>query len=225
MQADISKSNKAQLPKIEDLFATGDDFDFENAEADQMDDASSLTATLEHVTHYNKFRNEKPYRKQLHILIAEDFVFSQKLLAGIIRGARNQAGESPSADIVATAREAWNLFLKKAPDICFVDLRLADGSGHTLARAMKEVDPLAYIIVVTANNFEEEIAVARQNNVDGFIVKPYTKKQILDAIEKYKTIAKAASKHPARFGSCAWARRSVARVARHPSPPSLRPRR
>ena len=57
-------------------------------------------------------------------------------------------------------------------------LNLTDGSGHTLARAIKEVDPNSQVIIITANHHEDEIKVARQNNVDGFITKPYNKKRI-----------------------------------------------
>jgi len=60
-----------------------------------------------------------------------------------------------------------------------------------LVRAIKEIDSSANVVVVTANNYEEELMVARQNNVDGFITKPYNKKQILDCIEKYKASTKS----------------------------------
>ena len=53
--------------------------------------------------------------------MAEDLVFAQKLMQDMLRGARNNAGESPLTDIVASVQEAWGVFLKKAPDICFID--------------------------------------------------------------------------------------------------------
>lgn len=97
-------------------------------------------------------------------------------------------------DAVQGIQDAWKVYLKGAPDIVFVDLGLIDGSGHTLARAIKELDSTACVIIVTANNYEEELGVARQNNVDGFITKPYNKKQIIDCLERYIGTLKSQTK-------------------------------
>ncbi len=162
-----------------------DDFE-DDSEEEIAQGPAALRVSPEQVELYQQSCGQKPYRKQLHILVVEDQVFSQKLLLEILRGVRvRNNNESPSIDAVQSVREAWKIFLKKAPDVVFVDLNLIDGSGHTLARAIKELDPQAQVIIVTANNFEEELNVARQNNVDGFITKPYNKKQILDGIDRY----------------------------------------
>lgn len=190
------------MDHIKDLFdqcAAGrnihtDDFGFEDvAEETEVDahGSASLLVSPEQVDLYQEAVAQKPYRRQLHILVVEDQVFSQKLLCEILRGVRvHNNNESPCIDAVQGLRDAWKIFVKKAPDVVFVDLNLVDGSGHTLARAMKELDPQAQVIIVTANNFEEELHVARQNNVDGFITKPYNKKQILDGIGRYIETAK-----------------------------------
>jgi CheY-like chemotaxis protein len=146
----------------------------------------ALIATSAQAEHYNQVREQKPYRKQLQLLVVEDQIFSQKLLCEILRSARvKNNNETPMIDAVSGIHDAWKTYLKKVPDLTFIDLGLADGSGHTLARAIKELDPTSYVVIVTANNYEEELSVARQNNVDGFISKPYTKKQIFDCIERY----------------------------------------
>ncbi len=109
--------------------------------------------------------------------------------AAVLRGGIRVTNTGDTPDVVTTIgrQEAWDIYLKTAPDIVFIDLHLADGSGHALAQAIKEIDAKSYVIVVTANNYTEEIDVANQNNVDAFIAKPYNKKTILDCIEKYIT--------------------------------------
>lgn len=180
---EIRKLLQSGTPRASSENELSDLDDSDESVATGMD---ALSVSPEQVTLYQEACTQKPYRHQLHILVAEDEVFSQKLLLEILRGVRiRNNNDSPTIDTVQTLREAWKLFLKKAPDIVFIDLNLADGSGHTLARAIKELDPTSQVIIITANNFEEEVNVARQNNVDGFITKPYNKKQILDGIDRY----------------------------------------
>lgn len=163
-----------------------DSLDDEEAEADAEDGPAALRVSPEQLELFYDTNRQKPYRLQLQILVVEDQVFSQKLLCEILRGVRvRNNNESPCVDAVMTVRDAWKMFLKKAPDIVFIDLNLIDGSGHALARAVKEISPQSQVIIVTANESEEEMNVARQNNVDGFITKPYNKKQILDGIARY----------------------------------------
>jgi two-component system chemotaxis response regulator CheY len=159
------------------------DDDLEMTVTDALD-ASKVSA--EQMEIFHEACANKHYRRQLHILVVEDVIFSQKLLCEILRSVRvRNNNDSPLIDAVQSLRAAWKIFLKRAPDIVFVDLNLIDGSGHTLARAIKEVDPQTNVIIVTANSSEEELSVARQNNVDGFITKPYNTRQILDGIGRY----------------------------------------
>lgn len=169
-----------------------DDFEDDTAE-EVAQGPAALRVSPEQIELFHEACAQKAYRRQLHILVVEDQVFSQKLLLEILRGVRvRNNNEGPMIDAVQSVRDAWKIFLKKAPDMVFVDLNLIDGSGHTLARAIKELDPQSQVIIVTANNFEEELNVARQNNVDGFIAKPYNKKQILDSIGRYVEATKPA---------------------------------
>jgi len=42
--------------------------------------------------------------------------------------------------------------------------------------------------MVTGNNSVEDVALAKSNNVNGFIVKPYNKSKILDCVESFLTL-------------------------------------
>ncbi len=190
---ELKAAIKSGIEALDGLFdnvqesATAEENEYDhNSTSNTQGGPAALVATSAQIEHYQQLCKEKRYRKQLHILVVEDQIFSQKLLCDVLRSVRaHNNNETPLVDAVDGIQEAWKLYLKKAPDISFVDLGLSDGSGHTLARAMKELDPGATIIIVTANNYEEELSVARQNNVDGFIGKPYNKKQIFDCIERY----------------------------------------
>ncbi|MER2519086.1 MAG: response regulator [Bdellovibrionales bacterium] len=186
-----SDGTETDLPK--EQIAIGEE-DPDESQTD-TDPSSTLKATQEQVRIYKEGSRQKPYRKHLHMLVVEDQLFSQKLLCEILRGVRiNNNNESPVIEAVEEMQDAWKLFLKRSHDIVFIDLGLLDGSGHTLARAIKELDPNAQVIIVTANNYEEEQEVARQNNVDAFIAKPFSRKQIIDCIERYISNTRSQSK-------------------------------
>lgn len=123
--------------------------------------------------------------RHINVLAVEDLPFYQKLLSEMVRGIRILGIESITMDMAIGIRSAWDLFIKKGHDVVFVDLGLIDGSGHMLSRAIKELDSSVTVIIVTANNHEEEQGVARQNNVNKFLTKPYSKKQIMDCIERH----------------------------------------
>ncbi len=173
-------------------------WDDEDDEDGGLGSANNLVISAGERQHYQEIKTQKPYRKQMHVLVVEDQPFSQKLMCEIIRSARPVGQDNLVIDAVQGAGDAWKLFVKKAHDIAFIDLVLADGSGHALAQAIKELDPMTCVVIVTSNNNDEEHTVAQQNNVDGFVAKPYNKKQILDYIEKYSAGLKARAKGTAR---------------------------
>jgi CheY-like chemotaxis protein len=131
-----------------------------------------IDLTLPELEAFQEIRDTRPYRDQLHILVVEDQIFSQKLLCDILVCAQTGYRKAPFIDTAPGIQEAWQLYVKKAPDIAFIDLGLIDGSGHTLARAIKGLDSDSFVVIVTASNYEEELKTACRNNVDGFIAKP-----------------------------------------------------
>lgn len=171
-----------------DVLGWDKDIDEQNMHSDSV---SLLTATPEHINHFNEVRGQRPYRRVLQVLAVEDHAFYQKLIGEMVRNVRVPGCDSIAIDIADGLKSAWGLFLKKAHDIVFIDLKLTDGSGHALTKAIKEIDPTTVAIIVTANSYEEEMVVAKQNNVDGFITKPYSKKQIMDCILQHTKTAKA----------------------------------
>jgi two-component system, chemotaxis family, chemotaxis protein CheY len=81
--------------------------------------------------------------------------------------------------------EGWKLYLEMAPDMVFLDIGLPDGNGHDLARRIKEHNPATYIVMVTASHDVGDKVSALQNHVDGYILKPFSKKDANGCIEKY----------------------------------------
>jgi two-component system chemotaxis response regulator CheY len=116
-------------------------------------------------------------RSKKHVLIVEDQDFSVKLLSSILSNDYVQSAAHDAAKAILT-------FCLNAPDIVMLDIGLPDRSGHSLAKLFKRLDPDVHIIMVSGNKSYRDISLARRNAVDGYIVKPYQKAKILDALKK-----------------------------------------
>lgn len=135
--------------------------------------------------HFRIAQNMRRSRQTARILVVEDQLFSRKILEELLH-------HTYTVDVAATAKDGMKLYLENAPDIALLDIELTDDSGHTLARFIKSVDPASFVVMVTGNNSVEDVALAKSNGVDGFIVKPYNKSKIFECIDKYLAL------HPER---------------------------
>lgn len=135
--------------------------------------------------HFRIALNMRKSREKAHILVVEDQLFSRKILEELLH-------HTYTVDTAPSAKEGMKKYMEAAPDIALLDIELADESGHTLARFIKAIDPASYVVMVTGNNSVEDVALAKANNVDGFIVKPYNKSKVLEAIDKFHAL------HPER---------------------------
>ena len=118
-------------------------------------------------------RREKP-----RILVVEDQLFSRKILEEVLHHAND-------VDTAQTVKEGMKLYLENAPDIALLDIEMTGESGHTLAQFVKTIDSDSFVVMVTGNNSVEDVALAKANKVNGYIVKPYNKSKIFDCVEAY----------------------------------------
>lgn len=128
---------------------------------------------------FNDVLRIRPHRDLPKVMIVEDQVFSRQILYNMLTRSYNIYSAS-------TAEEAFKYYIEYAPDIVFLDIMLPGISGHEFATIIRNLDPNAFIIMVTASNNLDDIKRAHGNGVAGFIVKPYNKQKILDCIQKYR---------------------------------------
>lgn len=117
-------------------------------------------------------------RSDVSILIVEDQVFSSKLLFTMLN-------DKFPCQIAKDGYEAIDKYAEMAPDVVLLDVELPDANGHNLAKLFKQHDPRSFVVMVTANNYAEDVRAARENKVQGFIAKPYNKQKILGYIAQY----------------------------------------
>jgi len=168
---------KMAAPPNDMLNGAGIDVRMRSLNSDLAEKAD-FEITPAQAAHYKKTLQQRPGREQLHVLIVEDEVFLRKLLTEVLH-------KIYVVDTASSAEDGWKIYLNKVPDILFLDIELLGADGHFLAHLIKGIDPAAYIVMVTASHYLEDVEIAKKNRVDGFITKPFNKKKIDDCINQY----------------------------------------
>lgn len=103
--------------------------------------------------------------------------------------------------------EAVRLYPSLRPDITLLDIRLPDGDGLSALDSIKAIDPEARVLILTADTFDADIALAEKSGASGYLSKTAARPDILAAIHQ-------AFKH----GKC-----TPFACCRQPTPPSTAP--
>jgi len=114
----------------------------------------------------------------MNIAIIDDHPLVLQGLTAVItlEGDMNLVGEASSGD------EAVSLVEKSNPDVALVDLRLTDISGLDIIRRCKEKAPTCKYIILTSSVDKEDFRRAREQGVDGYVLKEAFPEEIISAI-------------------------------------------
>ena len=75
-------------------------------------------------------------------------------------------------------------YVTHAPDVLFLDIELPDITGHDVLQKVLEMDPDAFVIMLSGNGNKENIFKAMKTGAKGFVGKPFTKDKLLQYILK-----------------------------------------
>lgn len=127
-------------------------------------------------------------RRAMHqapeIMIIEDDAFSRRLVKNVLQDkyTLTEAGE---------ATHALQTYARIAPDLLFLDIDLPDVSGHELLEKLIELDPEAYIVMLSGNSDRGNVLQAMNLGAKGFVAKPFTSDKLFQYIERCPTIRSA----------------------------------
>ncbi|HVO39159.1 MAG TPA: response regulator [Spirochaetia bacterium] len=90
----------------------------------------------------------------------------------------------------ASAEEGLELLRQEKPTVVLMDIRLSGMSGLEATRRLKADHALSAIpvVAVSAYAMEEDIARASEAGCSGYLVKPFRRKELVEAIEKAVTM-------------------------------------
>ncbi len=136
---------------------------------------SAATKIIMDKTFTSQIPVRRSQRKDTVVLLVEDDPVSMRLA----RRTLTANYEVVAAEDGASAREAYAF---NAPTIAFLDIGLPDTTGHEVLKELQAIDPSAYIVMLSANSYQQDIVKAMQSGAKGFICKPFTVAKLMHYI-------------------------------------------
>lgn len=113
------------------------------------------------------------------LLVVDDALFMRKL----IRGVAAEAGWEVVAE-AGNGEEAVSLYAQHKPDLVTMDLVMPVMGGLEALRKIRELDPKAQVVVVTALDQKQALMDSIRDGALDFIVKPFERSRVLNLLIK-----------------------------------------
>lgn len=114
------------------------------------------------------------------IIVVDDAAFMRLNLKQIMVGLGHE--------VIAEAengKEAIEKYQASKPDLMFMDITMPEMDGIEAVKKIKEIDPEAKIIMCSAMGQKKIVINAITAGAKDFIVKPFKKDKIAEAIDKF----------------------------------------
>lgn len=118
---------------------------------------------------------------RLQIQIVDDDKLTRALVGNILAQPLQSAFSH-------NGKEALSDYISLAPDVLFLDIGLPDINGHRVLESLMQIDPSAYIIMLSGLRDKGNILRALDNGAQGFIGKPFTRSKLFEYIYKSPSI-------------------------------------
>lgn len=122
---------------------------------------------------------EKEERSKFKIIIVDDSDFARRTIAGILEGAGFLViGQGKGAE------EAIKLTITTPPDLLILDVVMPELSGIDVAKFIMEKKIKTAIMMVSSLTSDHIILDSIRNGASDFLKKPFTKDDLISAVEK-----------------------------------------
>jgi len=116
--------------------------------------------------------------KDFTILYVEDDKGIRDINFSMFKRIFKEAFEAPNGEI------GYELYLKHKPDVIVTDIKMPKMDGLSLSKKIRQNDDETKIIITTAFNDEKYLLAAVELNLERYLVKPLTKRNLFPALEK-----------------------------------------
>ena len=114
-------------------------------------------------------------REESRVLVVEDDRFTASYAAGAL-------SKQYDVTLSRNGEEAISAYIDIAPDIVFLDIHLPGLSGHETLLAIKAVDPLAHIVMLSADTEANNVKKAAEQGAKNFLKKPFSKERLINTV-------------------------------------------
>lgn len=116
----------------------------------------------------------------MNVLIVEDDDEGRRFLCGLIEH------HWPDARVVQAVegKTALKLFAQQPPDVTLLDIELPVLNGLEVLEIIRAFRRDAAVIMVSGHGSMENVKTATQFGIDGFLVKPFDERKVVDAVSR-----------------------------------------
>jgi two-component system chemotaxis response regulator CheY len=115
------------------------------------------------------------------IIVADDDMYIRTLIESALKG----RGEIHSIVDGNTVLEEYH---RLAPDIILLDIHMPGKSGPELVKEILEIDPEAYIVMLSADSSRLNVMLTQKEGASGFLTKPFDKSKLMEYVENCPTL-------------------------------------
>ena len=113
------------------------------------------------------------------ILICDDAAFMRMMIKDILlKNGYEIAGEAENG------MKAVEKYKEVKPDLVIMDITMPEMDGIQALKKIKEVDPGAVVVMCSAMGQQAMVIESIQSGAKDFIVKPFDKDRVLEAVKK-----------------------------------------
>ena len=111
------------------------------------------------------------------VLIVDDSRVSRKMIRHLLE----HSGFEVAAEAI-NGKEGLDLYVKLRPDVVAMDITMPEMNGIDALKAIKEHDPDAKVVIISAAGQDYNKADAIRAGAVAFVTKPYSDEEILEAL-------------------------------------------
>jgi two-component system chemotaxis response regulator CheY len=86
---------------------------------------------------------------------------------------------------VTSAEEGIMAYKQNKPDITLLDIALPDGNGHDVLKEIKQINPEAYVVMMTASRLKDDVLKSMDAGAEGYIMKPFSDGMVNECINEF----------------------------------------
>lgn len=115
----------------------------------------------------------------MRLLIVDDSLIVRNVIQRSV-----DAGQIEEVFRAADGEEAVELFEKHRPELVTMDLTMPRMDGLEAIQRIRDLEPKASILVISALNSHQTAFEALQRGACGFLTKPFTHHEVVEAIDE-----------------------------------------
>jgi len=112
------------------------------------------------------------------VLVVDDAAFMRMMIRDIL------AKEGYVIHEAVNGRDAVEKYVEIHPDLVTMDITMPEMSGLEALRAIRQKDPAARVLIVSAMGQQKMIVEALESGAMDFLVKPFQPTKVLETVKK-----------------------------------------